>query len=107
MPEGSAQLRAGLRVVEELAWRAEVAVARRAILEQVDLGAYIVTAIAALYLNVFVGVVQAFQKIPLLQALAPTQSEPPFLEAQVAVLVLVAAFGFLALKRFRPAGQVA
>src|SRR5690349_12834985 len=29
--------------------------------------AYIVTTIAALYLNVFVGVVQAFQKIPFLQ----------------------------------------
>ena len=68
---------------------------------------YIVSAVAALYLNVFVGVVQAFQKIPLLQALAPTQTEMPFLEAQIAVLVIVAAFGLLALRRFRPGGTLA
>jgi hypothetical protein len=40
---------------------------------------YVGSAIAALYLNVFVGVAQAFQKLPFLQPLAPTQSEPPFL----------------------------
>ena len=68
---------------------------------------YIVSAVVALYLNVFVGVVQAFQKIPLLQALAPTQTEMPFLEAQIAVLVIVAAFGLLALRRFRPGGTLA
>src|SRR3974390_1884299 len=39
---------------------------------------YVVTAMMALYLNCFVGVVQAFAKLPLLHALAPTQSEPPF-----------------------------
>jgi hypothetical protein len=63
---------------------------------------YIVGAIAALYLNVFVGVVQAFQKLPFLQPLAPTQSEPPFLVAQVAVLVTFIAFGVLAVIRFHP-----
>jgi len=65
--------------------------------------AYVVTALFALYLNVFVGVVQAFQKLPALQALAPTQSEPPFLIAQLATLALFLVLGFLAVRRFRPA----
>jgi uncharacterized membrane protein SirB2 len=57
----------------------------------------------ALYLNVFVGVTQAFQKVPSLQPLAPTQSEPPFLIAQIVVLVIFIALGALAVKRFHPA----
>jgi hypothetical protein len=48
---------------------------------------YLVAAVTSLYLNCFVGVVQAFQKVSALHALAPTQSEPPFLIAQVALLV--------------------
>ena len=63
---------------------------------------YIVGATMALYLNVFVAVVQAFQKLPFLQPLAPTQSEPPFLIAQIAVLAIFVVLGFLALKRFHP-----
>ena len=63
---------------------------------------YVGSAIAALYLNVFVGVAQAFQKLPFLQPLAPTQSEPPFLVAQVAVLVIFVALGILAAIRFHP-----
>ena len=43
---------------------------------------YVVTAVMALYLNVFVLIVQSFQKVPALKALAPTQSEPPFAIAQ-------------------------
>ncbi len=65
-------------------------------------GVYVGSAIAALYLNVFVGVAQAFQKLPFLQPLAPTQSEPPFLVAQVAVLVIFVALGILAAIRFHP-----
>jgi len=57
---------------------------------------YIVGATAALYLNVFVGVVQAFQKLPFLQPLAPTQSEPPFIVAQLLLLVAFVALGALA-----------
>jgi hypothetical protein len=38
----------------------------------------------------------------LLQPLAPTQSEPPFLVAQLAVLALFLVFGFLAVRRFHP-----
>jgi hypothetical protein len=63
---------------------------------------YVVCAALALYLNVFVGVVQAFQKLPLLQPLAPTQSEPPFLVAQLAVLAIFIVIGFMAVKRFHP-----
>jgi hypothetical protein len=63
---------------------------------------YVGSAIAALYLNVFVGVVQAFQKLPFLQPLAPTQSEPPFLIAQVAVLAIFIVLGILAAIRFHP-----
>jgi hypothetical protein len=68
---------------------------------------YVVTATAALYLNAFVAVVQAFQKLAFLQPLAPTQSEPPFLVAQIAVLAIFVVLGFLALGRFHPAGAAA
>src|SRR5580693_3457892 len=47
---------------------------------------YVAAAVAALYPNVFVAVALAFQKLPLLHALAPTQSEPPFLVSQIVVL---------------------
>jgi len=63
---------------------------------------YVGSAVATLYLNVFVGVVQAFQKLPFLQPLAPTQSEPPFVVAQVAVLVIFIVLGILAAIRFHP-----
>jgi hypothetical protein len=64
---------------------------------------YVVTAIAALYLDVFVGVFQSFLKIPAVHALAPTQSEPPFFVAQAVVLVLFVLLGFFAVRRFHPA----
>ena len=64
---------------------------------------YVVSAVAALYFKLFVGVVQAFQKLPFLQPLAPTQSEPPFLVAQLVVLAIVIVLGILAVLRFRPA----
>jgi hypothetical protein len=63
---------------------------------------YVGTATAALYLNVFVGVVQAFQKVPFLHALAPTQSEPPFLVTQIVVLAAFVALGIVAVIRFHP-----
>jgi hypothetical protein len=63
---------------------------------------YVVGAVLSLYLNVFVGVVQAFQKLPFLQPLAPTQSEPPFLIAQVVVLAIFVTLGVLAARRFHP-----
>lgn len=62
---------------------------------------FVVTAVAALYLNVFVFIVQAFQKVPALKALAPRQSEPPFLFAQVVILVLFIALGIAASHGFK------
>jgi hypothetical protein len=64
---------------------------------------YVVSAIVALYFNVFVAVVQAFQKLPLLQPLAPTGTEPPFAIAQALVLAAFGVFTVVALKRFYPA----
>jgi hypothetical protein len=68
---------------------------------------YAITAIAALYLNVFVSIAQAFQKIPFIRALAPTQSEPSFLVAQGLALGIVTVLGIFAVMRFRPEMRVA
>jgi hypothetical protein len=62
-------------------------------------GTYVICAVAALYFNVFVLVVQSFLKVPALHALAPTQSEPPFAVAQLVVLVLFIVLGTLAVRR--------
>ena len=61
---------------------------------------YVITAMIALYLNVFVLVVQSFEKVPPLKAVAPTQSEPPFLVAQVVVLVLFVVLTIISAKKF-------
>lgn len=63
---------------------------------------YVVSATVALYLNCFVGVVQAFQKLPFLQPLAPTQSEPPFEITQLAMLAIFAVLGLIAVRNFHP-----
>ena len=55
----------------------------------------------ALYLNVFVLIEQAFEKVPTLKDLAPTQSEPPFLAAQLVILALFAGLSVFAVKKFR------
>ena len=62
---------------------------------------YVVTAALALYFNCFVAVVQAFEKIPALKVLAPTQKEPPFLVAQLVLLALFIWMTLAATKRFR------
>ena len=67
--------------------------------------AYVVTALVAQWLNVFVLIAQLFNKVKVLQPLAPTQSEPPFLAAQTAVMVLFIFIGIAALRRFRPAPE--
>jgi hypothetical protein len=61
---------------------------------------YVLTAVLALYLNVFVLVVQLFLKVPALHALAPTQQEPPFLVAQLVVLALFIWLAVAAVKKF-------
>jgi hypothetical protein len=63
---------------------------------------YVACAVSALYLNVLVLIVQSFQKVPKLQVLAPTQSEPPFLIAQSAALVVFLIVGLVAALRFHP-----
>jgi hypothetical protein len=63
---------------------------------------YAVTATAALYLNCFVAVVQTFQKVAVFNALAPTQTEPPFAIAQIVLLALFIALGVLAVRKFHP-----
>ena len=63
---------------------------------------YVAGAVAALYLNVFVAVVQAFLKLSVLKPLAPTQSEPPFLIAQLAVMVIFVVLGVAAIRSFHP-----
>jgi hypothetical protein len=67
---------------------------------------YVITAIASLYLNVFVLVVQSFAKVSALNALAPTQSEPPFKIIQAAVLVIFILITVIAVVKFRPGTAV-
>lgn len=62
---------------------------------------YIIGAVFAFYLNFVVLIVQSFQKVPVLHALAPKQTEPPFMAAQLVSLVAFLVLGTLALKRFR------
>ena len=64
---------------------------------------YVVTAMIALYLNVFVLIVQLFQKVPALKALAPTQSETPFLVAQLVAFAFFVVLTIFAAIRFRNA----
>ncbi|MGA9507815.1 MAG: hypothetical protein WBV55_04115 [Candidatus Sulfotelmatobacter sp.] len=60
-----------------------------------------VTAAIALYLNVFVLIVQLFEKVPALEAPAPTQEEPLFPAAELIVMATFAALAIVAAKRFR------
>jgi hypothetical protein len=68
---------------------------------------YVVAAVAALYFNVLVLIVQSFRNVPTLNTLAPTQSEPPFLIAQGVALMAFLFLGIAAVFRFRPAPAIA
>jgi hypothetical protein len=57
----------------------------------------------ALYFNVFVLVVQLFEKVPAIHALAPTQTEAPFKIVQLLLLILFITFITAAARKFRPA----
>jgi hypothetical protein len=61
---------------------------------------YVVGSVLALYLNVFVAIVQAFLKVPALKAMAPKQTEPPFVVAQVVAMALFAVLGIVAVRKF-------
>jgi len=63
---------------------------------------YVLGAVISLYFNVFVGVVQSFEKIPALHAMAPTQTEQPFKLTQLTVLSLFLILAIVAVIRFRP-----
>jgi hypothetical protein len=63
---------------------------------------YVITAVVSLYLNVFVLVVQSFVKVSALNALAPTQSEPPFAITQAVVLAIFILIALIAVVGFRP-----
>lgn len=62
---------------------------------------YVVAAVTALYLNVFVLVVQLFVKTPPIAQLAPTQQETPFALTQGLILALFVWIGWAAFKGFR------
>lgn len=63
---------------------------------------YVVTALVAFYFNFFVLIAQSFKQIPTLHALAPTQTELPFVLAQLVALIAFLTVGILATLRFRP-----
>jgi hypothetical protein len=65
---------------------------------------YVLTALTALYLNVFVLVIQGFLKLAPLHALAPSvpPSEPPFAIVQGIVLLFFVVVIIGAIRRFRP-----
>jgi hypothetical protein len=63
---------------------------------------YVICAAVALYFNVFVLIVQSFEKIPALTAIAPTQASPTFGITQLCALGLMVFLTILAFRRFRP-----
>ena len=63
--------------------------------------AYVITAVISFYFNVFVLIVQLFEKVPALHVLAPTQSEGPFKLAQLSALLLFIVLGVLSARGFR------
>jgi hypothetical protein len=63
---------------------------------------YVVCSVLALWFNVFVLIVQSFLKVPALHTVAPKGSEPPFLIAQIAAMLLMIVLGTLAVKKFHP-----
>src|SRR5205807_6263079 len=63
---------------------------------------YVIGAVICLYFNLFVLVVQAFEKIPALHAMAPTHTEPLFKLAQLIVLLVSVLLAIVAAIRFRP-----
>ena len=68
---------------------------------------YATTATLALYLNLFVLVVQSFLKVPALNALAPNGTEPPFAVSQGVLLIAMVGLGYLAFKAARRRTAVA
>lgn len=68
---------------------------------------YVISSMIALYFNVFILIVQLYEKVPALKALAPTQSEPPFKITQLTALVLFIALTIVATVPFRDGRLIA
>jgi len=68
---------------------------------------YVVGAVISLYFNVFVLIVQSFEKIPALHAMAPTQTEQPFKLTQLVFLTLFALLTIVSAIRFHPERRTA
>jgi hypothetical protein len=68
---------------------------------------YVIGAVICLYFNLFVLVVQLFEKVPALHAMAPMQTEPPFKFTQLIVLLVSVLLAIVAAIRFRPELRVA
>jgi hypothetical protein len=62
---------------------------------------YAITALIALYFNIFVLIAQLFAKVPAIHALAPTGTEAPFKIVQLLLLVLFIVLITAAAKKFR------
>ncbi len=63
---------------------------------------YAISIVANLFFLVFVGIVQAFGKIPLLHSLGPNGNELPVTVSQIVALVIFVALGIAAAKVFHP-----
>jgi hypothetical protein len=63
---------------------------------------YVIGAVICLYFNLFVLVVQLFEKVPALHVIAPTQTESPFKLTQLTVLIVSTVLAIMAVIRFRP-----
>jgi MFS family permease len=68
---------------------------------------YVVGAVISLYFNVFVLVVQSFEKLPALHAMAPTQTEQPFKLTQLIALAVFILLTLISVIRFHPERRTA
>jgi len=68
---------------------------------------YVIGAVVSLYFNVFVLIVQSFEKIPALHAMAPTQTEQPFKLTQLVALALFVLLTIVSVIRFHPERRIA
>jgi len=68
---------------------------------------FVITAMLAEWFNVFVLVVQLYEKVPTLHALDPTRSGAPFKATQGVVLLIFLVWTILAVNKFQPASAAA
>jgi hypothetical protein len=68
---------------------------------------YVIGAVISLYFNVFVLIVQSFEKIPALHAMAPTQTEQPFKLAQLTAVALFILLTIISVITFHPERRTA